>query len=834
MTDVAAILPSEPMTKRRSIKTKFLLALLALSLLPLILFAAMGYPGVVYLQERMGRGDLLQLANDQATIVGIKLDKIAAATQTAAFRSQALVRNPSAFGEARSECTAGKPDDTDAACSYVLAPGVSMADAKPILDLSGNLAMVLALVKESDPSIEAIYYGSKSGVYLEYPGQSEALDSLVFTLEPTFAQDLNRGGEIPEQMRRAFSQNGVDLSPHALVSSTDPGNEWLIRDDGHNRIFFVRRGETSLGVYWKYDPRDAPWYIGAVGRDGVAWTKYVNWGRARFVFELKPGIEGQITNKVSPSLALAFADTQITLVQNSPVEIEQGDKWRLQDKNGNHYEIRRENGKLRVYNADMLIASHAVQDLEGRLAGVVGLNLMAFSIACRSNATLVAALGACPAEYSRQLIYTPDPGYPFLLNERGELIDQETGDQFIPKAGGDIRSEMAAGNTGVGYDTDGAAYVAYAPIRSIRSPDGKSFWSAGVSMLAAQMTQITNVTQQRLVLVLELGVGVIFAAMIIPVIFAAIRMSKGITEPIVELGAGVMRIGSGDLDHRLDVRTNDEIEELANAFNKMVCNLRTYVRDLETTTAEKERFASELRVAHDIQMSFLKKIFPAFPQRSDFSLYATIKTAREVGGDLYDFSLLDDTRLFFYIGDVADKGVPASLIMAITMTLMKRASVQPGITPAGILRQVNKTLAEDNENVMFVTLFVGILDLKTGELAFSNAGHNPPLLLDADGQCSFLKLPDGLVLGVMTDAEYRDDTVSLRTGEMIVTYTDGVTEAMSPKKEMYSEARLLETLTGMAGRSVEDAIDAIVASVKRHAAGAPQSDDIAVLAVKRN
>jgi sigma-B regulation protein RsbU (phosphoserine phosphatase) len=133
---------------------------------------------------------------------------------------------------------------------------------------------------------------------------------------------------------------------------------------------------------------------------------------------------------------------------------------------------------------------------------------------------------------------------------------------------------------------------------------------------------------------------------------------------------------------------------------------------------------------------------------------------------------------------------------------------------------------------MFVTLFAGILDLQTGELAFSNAGHNPPLILTADGECSFLTLPDGLVLGVMTDAEYRDDTVRLQPGDMIVTYTDGVTEAMNPKKELYSEARLQETLTRMAGRSVEDTIDAIIASVKGHAAGAPQSDDIAVLAVK--
>ena len=212
MNVVTPVPPSRPKTKRRSIKTKFLLALLGLSLLPLILFAAMGYPGIVYIQERMGRGDLLRLANDQAAIVSVKLDRIAAATQTAAFRSQALLRNPSAFGEARSECAAGKRDNPDAACSYTLAPGVSMVAAEPVLDLSGSLAKVLALVKESDPSFEAIYYGDQSGVYLEYPWRNETLDSLEFTLEPAFAQGLNQGGAIPEQMRRAFSQNGVDLS----------------------------------------------------------------------------------------------------------------------------------------------------------------------------------------------------------------------------------------------------------------------------------------------------------------------------------------------------------------------------------------------------------------------------------------------------------------------------------------------------------------------------------------------------------------------------------------------------------------------------------------------
>ncbi|HEY3835600.1 MAG TPA: SpoIIE family protein phosphatase, partial [Bryobacteraceae bacterium] len=646
-------------------------------------------------------------------------------------------------------------------------------------------------------------------------------DAVQFTLDRSLAQALHQGGEIPEPLWGALRENGITLSRHAMVSTTEPGNIWVIQDGENSRTFSVRQGKTGLDVRNEYDPIVDPWYLNAVGRQGVVWTKYANWDLlgtgGKFVFVIGKDFDGQLTDKVSPRLASAFRSRQITLSVNSPISVERGGRWILHDENGNHFEIRKENDKLNVYGIDVLTCSQAVFDPEGRLAGVVGLDIGMHSI-------------------GRKIIHTPEEirGYAFLLNERGELIDQEKNDMFIPKADGDIRSKMAAGDTGIEYAAGSATYVAHAPIRSIYSPDGKSFWSVGISMPEGEITRLADDTQRRMVLVLELGVGIIFAAMIILVIFAAIRMSKGITGPIVELGAGVKRIGSGDLDYRLDVRTRDEIEELANAFNKMAGNLQTYIKNLRETTAAKERFESELRVAHDIQMSFLKKIFPPFPDRSDFSLYATIEPAREVGGDLYDFGLVDETRLVFYVGDVSDKGVPASLVMAMTMTLMKRASQQMGITPAEILRQVNVALSEDNENCMFVTLFIGILNVKTGELSFSNAGHNPPLILGADGESRFMTLPDGLVLGVMPEAEYRDDTVHLEPGDMIVTYTDGVTEAMSPDRVLYSEARLRETLARLAGRGVGDTVAEIVASVRVHAGGAPQSDDIAVLALRRD
>jgi sigma-B regulation protein RsbU (phosphoserine phosphatase) len=843
MNDVTRVLPSQSKRKRRSIKTKILLALLALSLLPLMLFVAINRARMVNVQEYVksrlkeeAKNDLSGAATRQAAIASSMLDKVEAETRMVAFFTEALLRNPAAFGGAQSYSPAGQLPDPVAAM-YSLAPRVTMAAAKPELDLTSNLDKLFVLITRGDRLLDAIYYGTQSGVFRQYPYNPS--DVVKFTLDRSLAQQLNQGGEIPEPLWGALRENGITLSRHAVVSTTEPGNMWVIQDGENSRTFSVRQGKTGLDVRDEYDPIIDPWYLKAVdylntvGPKSVAWTKYANWDSlgtgGKLMFALVKGhpegvepeadgkdFEGPITDKVSPRLASAFRSRQLILSVNSPISIEGDGGWILQDENGNHYEIRKDNDALNVYAIDVLTCSQAVVDPEKRLAGVVGSDINVDTISSKVIRT------------SREF-----KGYAFLLNERGELVDQENADTFIPDSGGSIRSKMAAGETGTEYVVDRATYVAYAPIRSIHSADGKSFWSVGISMPEAEITRLADEIHKKLVSVLEVVLG-LFAAMVVVVVFAATRMSKGITAPIVALNAGVTRIGSGDLDYRVNVGTRDEIGELAAAFNKMVGDLQAYIENLKTTTAEKERFASELRVAHDIQMSFLKKIFPPYGHRSEFSLYATLVPAREVGGDLYDFSLLDEDRLFFYIGDVSDKGVPASLIMAMTMTLMKRASVQPGITPAGILREVNVTLAEDNENVMFVTLFLGILNVKTGELAFSNAGHNPPLILGADGECRFLALPDGLVLGVLADAEYRDDTVHLEPGDMIVTYTDGVTEAMNRERVLYSEPRLQQKLATLAGREVKDTVSKIVASVKVHAAGAPQSDDIAVLAVRRS
>jgi len=245
----------------------------------------------------------------------------------------------------------------------------------------------------------------------------------------------------------------------------------------------------------------------------------------------------------------------------------------------------------------------------------------------------------------------------------------------------------------------------------------------------------------------------------------------------------------------------------------------------------KERMESELRVARDIQMSMIPKVFKGNPPRDEYELYATLRPAKEVGGDLYDFFMIDDDHLFFTVGDVSDKGVPAALFMAMTKMLLKGLAA-PGLDPADLLAKVNAGLIEENENLMFVTLMCGVIDLRTGKMLLTNAGHNPPLIARADGSVEWLKLPAGMVLGVDPDAHYTTAEASLAPGEMIVAYTDGVTEAMNPEHKVFSDSRLHDLVQDNSSNSAEDMVVRINDAVTGFADNAPQSDDITALAIR--
>ncbi|QLA19806.1 PP2C family protein-serine/threonine phosphatase [Desulfolutivibrio sulfoxidireducens] len=271
---------------------------------------------------------------------------------------------------------------------------------------------------------------------------------------------------------------------------------------------------------------------------------------------------------------------------------------------------------------------------------------------------------------------------------------------------------------------------------------------------------------------------------------------------------------------------------VANALGMavFVVIVRNVLEERRTRVA-KEAIEGELRVARDIQMSIVPRMFPAFPDRPEVELYAMLDSAKEVGGDFYDYYALDEDRIFFVIGDVAGKGVPASLFMAVTMTLFK-AYARPERSSVEVLARVNDKLSRDNETGLFVTAFCGVLNLRTGRLDYANAGHNLPVAIRADGATAFLPRSGGLVLGAVSDFPYKTTSLTLAPGDTLVVYTDGVTEAMDREHALFGNERLLEACRGDRRRAPKVLVEDIVAAVRAHAGDAPQSDDITILAVR--
>lgn len=273
----------------------------------------------------------------------------------------------------------------------------------------------------------------------------------------------------------------------------------------------------------------------------------------------------------------------------------------------------------------------------------------------------------------------------------------------------------------------------------------------------------------------------------------AIFGARTISRPIARLTRMTERIAHGDLTQRIETSARNEIGVLAASFNEMTRRLNESIENLKETTAAKERVESELKIAHEIQMSMVPKIFPPFPDRSEFDIFAALVPAKEVGGDLYDFFMTDDEHLCFAIGDVSGKGVPASLFMAVIKTLF-RATAGNGGTPGEILARLNAEISRDNESCMFVTLFCGILNFRTGEVDYSNGGHNLPYHVFREG-VSRLENSGGRALGLVEESPYVSGRIELGPGEALMLYTDGVTEAMDPEDALYSDDRLKHFLT---------------------------------------
>ncbi len=280
---------------------------------------------------------------------------------------------------------------------------------------------------------------------------------------------------------------------------------------------------------------------------------------------------------------------------------------------------------------------------------------------------------------------------------------------------------------------------------------------------------------------------------------------------------------------KLEIHTGDELENLSDSVKQMETDINTYIQDLTTMTAEKERIDVELNMATEIQASMVPRNFPAFPDRTEFDIYASMTPAKEVGGDLYDFFLVDEDHLGIVIADVSGKGVPAALFMMLAKALIKNSTLNGG-SPADIFYNVNNQLCESNEMNMFVTAWMGVLTLSTGRMVCANAGHEFPAVCRKDGRYELLEDVHGFVLAGLEGSTYKEYELTLEPGDRFFVYTDGVPEATNAAEEFYGTDRMLDALNEIPKLEPEELLKHMKKRVDEFVGDAAQFDDLTMLA----
>lgn len=275
-----------------------------------------------------------------------------------------------------------------------------------------------------------------------------------------------------------------------------------------------------------------------------------------------------------------------------------------------------------------------------------------------------------------------------------------------------------------------------------------------------------------------------------------------------------------------------DLDDLSVTIEKAIEHIQ-YIKTMQQEHNQLESIKGDLAVAREIQQAILPRIFPPFPENSgELDIAASMNAAKDVGGDFYDFFRIDDDKIGFVIADVSGKGVPAAIFMAVSRTLIRATGIR-GVTPSECITYSNDLLAKESANNMFVTVFYGIYNIKTGEVTYTNAGHNPPYLIKADGTIEQLPLSKDIVVGALDDFQFSEETLQLEHGDTLLLYTDGVTEAINVNDEEYGEKRLEETLKDVTQQNCQQIINTVKANVKTFAGEAEQSDDITLLAIKR-
>lgn len=489
---------------------------------------------------------------------------------------------------------------------------------------------------------------------------------------------------------------------------------------------------------------------------------------------------------------------------------------------------------LDSYGNTCITSARAFADAQGNVAGVVASDIKLQDMLNEITTAKIGRSGyAFVLDKARTLVAHPNYFTDgFSTDIKDHVQEQDDSQESLWNTGGKDSGMMSLILDGVD------SYVAWSALP-------ETGWRLCISVRKDEVIQpaldtkatIDEMTDQAQILTQDILSGIMkrfiifFAIVGIIVIMISFAVAGSITRPIQKLSRNVERIGKGELDQKVAVESTDEIGNLASAFNNMLDDLNDYIRKVTEVTAEKERIGAELDVATHIQASMLPCIFPAFPERKEIDIYATMNPAKEVGGDFYDFFMVDERHLAIVMADVSGKGVPAALFMVIGKTLIKDHT-QPGVGLGEVFSEVNDLLCDSNSEGLFITAFEGVLDLETGEFTFVNAGHEMPFIQKAGGAYEPYKIRAGFVLAGMEGMRYKAGSMQLAPGDRIFQYTDGVTEATNAKNELYGMERLTAVLNRNAACAPGALLPAVKADIDAFVGEAPQFDDITMLCME--
>ena len=474
--------------------------------------------------------------------------------------------------------------------------------------------------------------------------------------------------------------------------------------------------------------------------------------------------------------------------------------------------------------------------VNGKLIGVSGTGIYLDTISSLVRSVYLGRSGdACILNQEGQILFsTDDQGTLAAISIDTELHVCEN-EQLVRLA-----AKGSMGEKGVELvEIDGQlCYVAYAPMETVawsffiilpkeevETPTRQMEETLGLIEAHAVKTAHRRLNR-AIMMLLVLSISALAISLVVSLI-----LSRRIVRPIQQLADKVSRVEGDHLDFEWDQDTGDETQLLATSFQSLTERMNTYIHDIQTITSEKQRIDTELALATRIQASMLPHDFPPFPDRKDFDIYATMNPAKEVGGDFYDFFMTDDDHLALVIADVSGKGVPAALFMMASKIIIRNAAMTHS-KPSEVLSITNISLCANNPEQMFVTIWLGMLELSTGRLTAASAGHEYPVLTGPDGHLALFRDKHGMVAGGIQGVKYTDYELQLKPGSCLFVYTDGLPEATNSSVEMFGANRMIEALRSAEDGTPEEILACVNRAVQDFVGTAEQFDDLTMLCLK--